>query len=225
MDFVKPRGGSSVRGPGGCRCWCRASRDVLLPEQLAGGRAESLEVPGEELRSALQNGSSGAPSGRLYSLKIQNTTSCNSGAYRCTLEDPETQRNLSGTVILKVTGEVISFRNAGARSWVPLNWSFNFASVGSPLWLKATSCCKDVNFLCFPFTISFFLFLHGQIYPSLTGVDARCSQTSKSSCGFFIDKPLGAHRKYASLIVGRQRNCVVPNRSDNCLIFCSLGAF
>uniref|UniRef100_A0A4X1VP35 Ig-like domain-containing protein n=1 Tax=Sus scrofa TaxID=9823 RepID=A0A4X1VP35_PIG len=84
--------------------WDPQVRYTVSWAKLAGGRAESLEVPGEELRSALQNGSSGAPSGRLYSLKIQNTTSCNSGAYRCTLEDPETQRNLSGTVILKVTG-------------------------------------------------------------------------------------------------------------------------
>uniref|UniRef100_A0A8C3WW75 CD83 molecule n=1 Tax=Catagonus wagneri TaxID=51154 RepID=A0A8C3WW75_9CETA len=88
---------------------CPAPWDPQVPyrvswAKLASGRAESLEVPREELRSSPQNGSSGAPGGRPYSLRIRNTTSCNSGTYRCTLEDPETQRNLSGTVVLKVTG-------------------------------------------------------------------------------------------------------------------------
>lgn len=62
-----------------------------------------MEVPQENQQRA----SSEAPRERLYSLRIQNTTSCNSGTYRCTLVDPEGQRNLSGTMILKVTGEVI----------------------------------------------------------------------------------------------------------------------
>uniref|UniRef100_A0A8C5L1E2 CD83 antigen n=1 Tax=Jaculus jaculus TaxID=51337 RepID=A0A8C5L1E2_JACJA len=45
-----------------------------------------------------------APRKRPYSLKILNTTSCNSGTYRCALQELGGQRNLSGTVILKVTG-------------------------------------------------------------------------------------------------------------------------
>ncbi|EPY82898.1 hypothetical protein CB1_000610013 [Camelus ferus] len=65
--------------------------------------AERLEVPQEDLQSYRQNSTSEAPGERPYSLKIRNTTSCSSGTYRCTLEDPEGQRNLSGTVILKVT--------------------------------------------------------------------------------------------------------------------------
>nr|XP_012609131.1 CD83 antigen isoform X2 [Microcebus murinus] len=71
-----------------------------------------MEAPQEGLRLGkqhhLQKGTNGSaedtPSERPYSLKIQNTTSCNSGTYRCTLWDPEGQRNLSGTVILRVTG-------------------------------------------------------------------------------------------------------------------------
>ncbi|XP_029098150.1 CD83 antigen [Monodon monoceros] len=68
--------------------------------KLTNGSAERMEVPQENQQRA----SSEAPRERLYSLRIQNTTSCNSGTYRCTLVAPEGQRNLSGTMILKVTG-------------------------------------------------------------------------------------------------------------------------
>ena len=64
-----------------------------------------MEVTQEDLQSPQQRNSSEVPRERLYSLKIRNTTSCNSGTYRCTLVGPEGQRNLSGTVILQVTGE------------------------------------------------------------------------------------------------------------------------
>ncbi|XP_012508632.1 PREDICTED: CD83 antigen [Propithecus coquereli] len=95
---------------------CTAPRDPQVPytvswAKLTEGSAERVEAPQEDLRLGEQhhlqkgpNGSADAPSERPYSLKIQNTTSCNSGTYRCTLWDPEGQRNLSGTVILRVTG-------------------------------------------------------------------------------------------------------------------------
>lgn len=91
---------------------CTALRDPQVPytvswAKLTDGSEERLEVPQEDLQSyhqEKQNGSFEAPSERLYSLKIRNTTSCSSGTYRCTLVGPEGQRNRSGTVILKVTG-------------------------------------------------------------------------------------------------------------------------
>ncbi|NXK09425.1 CD83 protein, partial [Herpetotheres cachinnans] len=39
-----------------------------------------------------------------FSLRIKNTTSQNSGTYKCTLAEQSGERNLSGTVTLKVTG-------------------------------------------------------------------------------------------------------------------------
>ncbi|XP_037700199.1 CD83 antigen isoform X1 [Choloepus didactylus] len=52
----------------------------------------------------VQNGSVETPGENPYSLKIQNTTSCNTGTYKCTLWEIEGQRNQSGTVNLRVTG-------------------------------------------------------------------------------------------------------------------------
>lgn len=88
---------------------CTAHWDPQVPYAVSWAKltvsgAERLEVPQEDLQSYRQNSTSEAPGERPYSLKIRNTTSCSSGTYRCTLEDPEGQRNLSGTVILKVTG-------------------------------------------------------------------------------------------------------------------------
>ncbi|XP_019517721.1 PREDICTED: CD83 antigen isoform X1 [Hipposideros armiger] len=91
---------------------CTALRDPQVPysvswAKLTEGSEEWIKVPQEDLQSyhqEEQNGSFEAPSERLYSLKIRNTTSCSSGTYRCTLVGPEGQRNQSGTVILKVTG-------------------------------------------------------------------------------------------------------------------------
>ncbi|XP_036726672.1 CD83 antigen isoform X1 [Balaenoptera ricei] len=88
---------------------CTAPWDPQVPyavfwAKLTNGSAERMEVPQEDLQYYQQRASSEAPRERLYSLRIQNTTSCNSGTYRCTLVDPEGQRNLSGTMILKVTG-------------------------------------------------------------------------------------------------------------------------
>uniref|UniRef100_A0A8C2S2Z6 CD83 molecule n=1 Tax=Capra hircus TaxID=9925 RepID=A0A8C2S2Z6_CAPHI len=56
--------------------------------KLTDGGAERVEVTQEDLQSPQQRNSSEVPRERLYSLKIRNTTSCNSG----------------GTVILQVTG-------------------------------------------------------------------------------------------------------------------------
>ncbi|XP_053459501.1 CD83 antigen isoform X1 [Nycticebus coucang] len=95
---------------------CTAPWDPLVSYavswvKLTEDGAERMEVPQEDLHlreqqhlQKGQNGSADTPSKRLYSLKIGNTTACNSGTYRCTLWEPEGQRNLSGTVILRVTG-------------------------------------------------------------------------------------------------------------------------
>ncbi|ELW71720.1 CD83 antigen [Tupaia chinensis] len=63
-----------------------------------------LHPGGQHSHHKGQNDSFEVLSERPYSLKIRNTTNCNAGTYTCTLQDPEGQRNLSGTVILKVTG-------------------------------------------------------------------------------------------------------------------------
>ncbi|XP_032103553.1 CD83 antigen isoform X1 [Sapajus apella] len=90
---------------------CTAPWDPQVPYtvswvKLSEGGEERMETPQENLRyhQKMQNGSFEAPGGRLYSLKIRNTTSCSSGTYRCTLQEPDGQRNLSGKVILRVTG-------------------------------------------------------------------------------------------------------------------------
>ncbi|TEA19861.1 hypothetical protein DBR06_SOUSAS22410097, partial [Sousa chinensis] len=71
---------------------------------LTDGCVERMEVSQEDLWYSQQRGSSAAPRERLYSLRFRNTTSYNSGTCRYSLGDPERQRKLSGTVILKVTG-------------------------------------------------------------------------------------------------------------------------
>nr|XP_012331998.1 CD83 antigen isoform X1 [Aotus nancymaae] len=74
--------------------------------KLLEGGEERMETSQENLQyhQKTQNGSFEAPSGRLYSLKIRNTSSCSAGTYRCTLQEPDGHRNLSGKVILRVTG-------------------------------------------------------------------------------------------------------------------------
>ncbi|KAI5279419.1 Cd83 Antigen [Manis pentadactyla] len=62
-------------------------------------RQQGGHYPQKEHRRSVE-----AAAGMLYSLKIQNATSCSSGTYRCTLEGPGGRRIPSGTVILKVTG-------------------------------------------------------------------------------------------------------------------------
>ncbi|XP_025772909.1 CD83 antigen [Puma concolor] len=72
---------------------------------LTGDGEERIEMPPEGLWYHQQkDGSLEASGERLYSLKIENTTSVDSGTYRCILEEPEGRRNQSGTVTLKVTG-------------------------------------------------------------------------------------------------------------------------
>jgi hypothetical protein len=71
--------------------------------QVSESGTESVELP-----ESKQNSSFEAPRRRAYSLTIQNTTICSSGTYRCALQELGGQRNLSGTVVLKVTGELTS---------------------------------------------------------------------------------------------------------------------
>lgn len=80
----------------------------MVSPQLPEGSEEMLDTLQEDLHHGQrgQNGSSEAPVDSPYSLKIENTATCNSGTYRCTLQEPGGQRNISATVILKVTGEV-----------------------------------------------------------------------------------------------------------------------
>ncbi|ELK25655.1 PREDICTED: CD83 antigen [Myotis davidii] len=86
---------------------CTAPRDPQVPYRVSWAKLtengeERIEVQNHHQME--QEGPFEATSEGLYSLKIQNTTSCSSGTYRCTLEGPEGQRNQSGTVTLKVTG-------------------------------------------------------------------------------------------------------------------------
>lgn len=79
--------------------------DSFFLKQLTESGEEKIEVQNHHQME--QEGLYEAPREGLYSLKIQNTTNCSSGTYKCTLEGPEGQRNQSGTVTLKVTGEVV----------------------------------------------------------------------------------------------------------------------
>ncbi|XP_039087753.1 CD83 antigen isoform X2 [Hyaena hyaena] len=89
---------------------CTAPRDPQVPytvfwTKLTEHGEERMEVaPGGLWHRHQKDGSLGAAGERLFSLKIENTTSVDSGTYRCTLEEPEGWRNRSGTVTLKVTG-------------------------------------------------------------------------------------------------------------------------
>ncbi|XP_006141233.2 CD83 antigen [Tupaia chinensis] len=95
---------------------CTAPWDPQVPytvswAKLSGDGGQRMEAfqgelhpGGQHSHHKGQNDSFEVLSERPYSLKIRNTTNCNAGTYTCTLQDPEGQRNLSGTVILKVTG-------------------------------------------------------------------------------------------------------------------------
>ncbi|XP_020040416.2 CD83 antigen isoform X1 [Castor canadensis] len=95
---------------------CTAPRDPQVSytvswAKLTEGGEERLEVPQEGLHLGGlryhhkgQNGSFEDPRKNHYSLKIQNTTICSSGTYRCTLQELGGQRNFSAMVTLKVTG-------------------------------------------------------------------------------------------------------------------------
>ncbi|KAM4835685.1 CD83 antigen isoform 3-T3 [Thomomys bottae] len=65
---------------------------------------EDLHLSGQRHHQTGQNASFETSGKGPYSLKIRNTTGCSSGTYRCTLQDLGEQKNLSGTVLLKVTG-------------------------------------------------------------------------------------------------------------------------
>ncbi|NXA46938.1 CD83 protein, partial [Nothocercus julius] len=66
------------------RAWKALDLDSPYPEEL--GR--SLELSNDT----------------LFSLRIKNATSHNSGTYKCTLQAQSGERNLSGTVTLRVSG-------------------------------------------------------------------------------------------------------------------------
>ncbi|XP_037376845.1 CD83 antigen [Talpa occidentalis] len=86
---------------------CPAPRDPHVAYNVTWvktrGCGETL-VAAQEDPHPSQKGSTEAPSGDLYSLKIRNTSCCHSGEYRCTLQGPTGQSLHEGTVILKVTG-------------------------------------------------------------------------------------------------------------------------
>ncbi|NXE48433.1 CD83 protein, partial [Casuarius casuarius] len=73
-----------MAGHGEGKAWKVLDVDSHHPEELGG----SLELSNDT----------------LFSLKIKNATSHNSGTYRCILREQNGERNLSGTVTLKVSG-------------------------------------------------------------------------------------------------------------------------
>ncbi|XP_021552704.1 CD83 antigen isoform X1 [Neomonachus schauinslandi] len=76
---------------------------VFWAKLMEGGK-EWTEVPQEGRQYHWQKEDSlEAPGEGLY-LKIQNTSRCHTGTYRCTVEELDGQRNQSSTVTLKVTG-------------------------------------------------------------------------------------------------------------------------
>ncbi|KAM8901833.1 CD83 antigen [Lycaon pictus] len=86
---------------------CAVRREPRGPYDVSWAKlTEGGEEKIEELRDGLHSqkeGSLVAPEERLH-LKIRNTTTSDSGTYRCTVEELDGQRNQSGTVTLKVTG-------------------------------------------------------------------------------------------------------------------------
>ncbi|XP_030172902.1 CD83 antigen [Lynx canadensis] len=94
--------------------------------KLTGDCEERIEMPPEGLWYHQQkDGSLEASGERLYSLKIENTTSVDSGTYRCILEEPEGRRNQSGTVTLKVTGEPTKGLREGWDILMPVLFTFS----------------------------------------------------------------------------------------------------
>ncbi|XP_012588375.1 PREDICTED: CD83 antigen [Condylura cristata] len=81
--------------------------------KLTKGSEERLEETQKDLYYQYSMESSG---GRLYFLKIRNTTNYHSGTYKCMLEEPAGQSLQNSTVVLKVTGcrEEDSFSKYGA---------------------------------------------------------------------------------------------------------------
>lgn len=75
-----------MAGDGEERAWKVLNVESRYPKELGG----SLEFSNDT----------------FFSLRIKNVTSQNSGTYKCTLGEQSGERNLSGTVTLKVTGTV-----------------------------------------------------------------------------------------------------------------------
>ncbi|XP_054983847.1 CD83 antigen isoform X2 [Sorex araneus] len=83
-----PRGSYSVS-------WAKLEKD---------GEERMEHRQGAPAHTQQQQESVEAPGESLYFLKIRNATGCDSGTYRCTLEERDGPRNRSGTVTLRVTG-------------------------------------------------------------------------------------------------------------------------
>ncbi|XP_037700200.1 CD83 antigen isoform X2 [Choloepus didactylus] len=83
---------------------CTAPWDPRVSYTISWAKVSATMPAGWSLPEKVQNGSVETPGENPYSLKIQNTTSCNTGTYKCTLWEIEGQRNQSGTVNLRVTG-------------------------------------------------------------------------------------------------------------------------
>ncbi|XP_062424028.1 CD83 antigen [Rhea pennata] len=73
-----------MAGHGEGKAWKALDVDSYYPQELGG----SLELSNDT----------------LFALRIKNATSYNSGTYKCTLQEQSGERNLSGTVTLKVSG-------------------------------------------------------------------------------------------------------------------------
>lgn len=103
------------------------------------------------------NGSLEVPWTRPYSLKIRNATGCSAGMYRCTLQELPGLRNLSGIVLLKVTGEATPVFSAGTFCRAS-NQTFSLGSRSvalDPIWAKF--CYKKMVslFLCMAYPVPF----------------------------------------------------------------------
>ncbi|KAK2509732.1 hypothetical protein MC885_020076 [Smutsia gigantea] len=113
VSWAKGITGGCARGP--WKSGHPATASHWSPAHVCSSNSQQPAEAGEERMNVRQQGglrhpqkehrrSVGAAGEMLYSLKIQNATSCSSGLYRCTLGGPGGQRNPSGMVTLKVTG-------------------------------------------------------------------------------------------------------------------------
>ncbi|NXU26811.1 CD83 protein, partial [Thalassarche chlororhynchos] len=90
---------------------CKVLQDSSITHQTASwykmagdGEGIAWEVLDVESHYPKELGGSLELSNDTFSLRIKNTTSRNSGTYKCTLGEQSGERNLSSTVTLKVTG-------------------------------------------------------------------------------------------------------------------------
>ncbi|NXT81873.1 CD83 protein, partial [Zapornia atra] len=90
---------------------CKALQDPSITYQTAtwykmarDGEGIAWKVLDVESQYPKELGGSLEFSNDTFSLRIKNTTSRNSGTYKCTLREQSGEQNLSGTVTLQVTG-------------------------------------------------------------------------------------------------------------------------